>query len=96
MANYMVIFLLNSHYSATQTLKYIKSRSDLDLKNMFDPMKEMDESLKLILSSKNMELEELFSAIAVPCNHFLFHCFISSKEAEMGKEMPCCHFVRTF
>ena len=95
MANYMVIFLLTSHYTATQRIKYIKSQNE-SLAEEFAHLKEMDEKLKLILSSKNMELEELFSAIAVPCDHFLLECFISSKVAEMGKEMPCCYCVSIF
>ena len=92
MANYMLISLLRSHYSIENYVFYATMYESLKR------MKEKDEQLTLILSSNNMELEELFSAIAIPCNNFIANCFIASDEAEMGKGMGkiCCRLVRTF
>ena len=94
MANYILIFLMNSHYSATQKIKNYLARNET-LKSLLDRQEEIDTKIKLILSSNNMELEELFSAIAIPYNEFVPSCFISSKEAEMGPAALCGQLVRT-
>ena len=60
------------------------------MKKQIDYWSTLDEELKSVLQVNNMDLEDLFLAVAVQCDgHFI--CIIASV-----RQYDCCHLVRVF
>ena len=60
------------------------------VRKQIDYWNSLDEELKSILHVNNMELEDLFLALAVQCDGH-FRCIIASV-----LQYDCCHLVRVF
>ena len=90
MANYMTILLMSTGATMQKMNDYLTQNETADnITAELDKWMKWDEELKLILSSNNMDIEELFLATAVPCDRRLLHCYIASE-----LQYDCCGLVR--
>ena len=90
-ANYMVLIFFPTGISNLRTSldRYTQglfTNTSVEYDTKLKPYLDADKELKGILQSNNMELEDLFRALAIPCE---MPCIIDFKQVDY-----CCQYVR--
>ena len=74
----------------TSDNNYVNEYVNEYVKQQIDIWNSWDEELKLILRANDMELEDLFLAVATQCDGHLIKCIIASVV-----QYDCCRLVRS-